>query len=211
MPKRVNQQSRSIAGSGKRLGLWLPSGKGGIAVGSKGRRRHSPPASGYYLSVASRWRRLCTPCRSVRAPSTAIWPQGRKRELFTDRALRASWRLVTRVLGLGHVLKARGHTGMLRAEGLLRDRQRPLVERLGLCVLALGAVEPCEVVQALGHIGMLRAKGFFPDRQRTFVERLGLRVLALGIVEHREVVQDCGHIGMLRAKGFFPDRQRTFV
>ena len=78
---------------------YATSGKGGITVRSKGRRRHSPPASGYYLSVASRWRRLCTPSRSdSRAPSTAIWPQGRKRELFTDSALRASWRLVTRVL-----------------------------------------------------------------------------------------------------------------
>jgi ABC transporter substrate binding protein len=43
------------------------------------------------------------PCRSVRGPSTAIWPQGRTRELLTDSARRASWRLVTRVLGLGLV------------------------------------------------------------------------------------------------------------
>src|SRR2546428_806351 len=53
------------------------------------------------MSVALPWRRLCTLCRSVRAPSTAIWLQASKRELFTDKARRASLRLVTRVLGLG--------------------------------------------------------------------------------------------------------------
>ena len=70
---------------------------------------------------------------------------------------------------------------MIRAEGLLPDRQRALVERLGLRVLALVVVQLREVVQARGHIGMIRAEGLLPDRQRALVERLGLRVLALGI------------------------------
>jgi len=109
------------------------------------------------------------------------------------------------------VLKARGHIGMVRAKGLLRDRQRALVERLGLRVLALGAVEQCEVVQARGDIGMVRAKGLLRDRQRALVERLGLRVLALGVVERCEVVQARGDIGMVRAEGLLIDRQRALV
>ena len=39
---------------------------------------------------------------------------------------------------LRQILKALGHIGMIRAEGLLPDRQRTLEERLGLRVLALG-------------------------------------------------------------------------
>ena len=38
---------------------------------------------------------LGRPCRSVGVPSTVIWLQWRKRERFTDRALRLSLRLVT--------------------------------------------------------------------------------------------------------------------
>ena len=44
---------------------------------------------------------------------------------------------------------------MVGAEGLLLDRQRAFVERLGLGVLALGVVELGQVVQACGHSGMV--------------------------------------------------------
>ena len=80
------------------------------------------------------------------------------------------------------VVQARGHIGMIRAEGLLPDRQGALVERLGLRVVALGVVQQREVVQAPGHIGMIRAEGILQDRQRALIERLGLRVLTLGAV-----------------------------
>ncbi len=41
---------------------------------------------------------------------------------------------------------------MLRAEGLLFDRQGALVERLGLAVAALVVVEPRQVVEARGNV-----------------------------------------------------------
>jgi hypothetical protein len=63
---------------------------------------------------------------------------------------------------------------VLRAQGLLADRQRPLIEGLGLCILTLFGVEPGQAIEAEGHVGVLRAQGLFPDRQRTLIERLGL-------------------------------------
>ena len=63
---------------------------------------------------------------------------------------------------------------------LFPDRQRPLVKRLGLRVLALVSVKLRQVVEARGHVGVLRAQRLFPDRQRPLVKGLGLRVLALG-------------------------------
>ncbi len=74
---------------------------------------------------------------------------------------------------------------MLGPVDLLEDRQRPLVERLSLGVVALGSVELRQVVEALGHIRVLGSEGLLPDRQRAFVERLGLRVVALGMIEQR--------------------------
>ena len=48
---------------------------------------------------------------------------------------------------------------MLRPQRLLLDRQRPLVERLGLLVPALGLIEHGEAVETLGHVRMVRAEG----------------------------------------------------
>ncbi len=49
---------------------------------------------------------------------------------------------------------------MVRPQRLLPNRQRALVERLGLRVLALGVVEQSQIVQARGHIGMIGAAVF---------------------------------------------------
>ena len=54
---------------------------------------------------------------------------------------------------------------MIRRQTNLPDLQRALMQRLGLGVLALGFVEPRQVVEAQRHIGMLGAEGFFVDRQ----------------------------------------------
>ena len=43
----------------------------------------------------------------------------------------------------------------LRFQSLLPDRQRALVERLRLRIVALGFVESRQVVEARGHVGML--------------------------------------------------------
>ena len=44
---------------------------------------------------------------------------------------------------------------MLRAQGLFPDCQRPLIERLGLGVLALGVVHRPQVVEARGHRSLI--------------------------------------------------------
>ena len=106
------------------------------------------------------------------------------------------------VVEQSQVVQARGHIGMIRAERLLVNRQRALVQRLGLRVLALGEVEPSQVVAARGYIGVIGTQSFLINRQRALVQRLGLRVLALGFVEQSQAVQAHDHIGMVRAVVF---------
>ena len=62
---------------------------------------------------------------------------------------------------------------MLRPQGLFLDLQSALIERLGLGVSSLVAIERRQVVEALAHIRVLRPQGLFRDRQRALVERLG--------------------------------------
>ena len=69
---------------------------------------------------------------------------------------------------------------MLGAERLLPDRERALIERLGLGVAALGIVEHGQVVEARRHLGMLGAERLLPNGERALIERLGLGVAALG-------------------------------
>ena len=44
---------------------------------------------------------------------------------------------------------------MLGSQSLLHDRQRPIVERLGLGIVALGPVKLRQVVEARGNVGMV--------------------------------------------------------
>ena len=78
---------------------------------------------------------------------------------------------------------------MVRPQRLLQDRQRPLIQGLGLGVPALGAVKHRQVVEARGDIGVLWPECLFSNRQRPLVKRLGLGVAALGVVEPRAVVK----------------------
>ncbi len=64
-----------------------------------------------------------------------------------------------------------------------------MVERLGLRVAALVAVESPEVVEARGHVGVLGSQGLLINRQCALIERLGLGVVALGSIEFRQVVE----------------------
>ena len=79
-------------------------------------------------------------------------------------------------------VEARGDMGMRRPQGLLVDRQRPLVERLGLGVLVLDTVKLRQVVEARGYQGVLRPKRLLQDSERASVKRLGLAVAALGVI-----------------------------
>ena len=48
------------------------------------------------------------------------------------------------------IVEAGGHVGVLRAQGLFPDRQRPLVKGLGLRVLTLVVIEQRQIVEAGG-------------------------------------------------------------
>src|SRR5437773_1784843 len=70
---------------------------------------------------------------------------------------------------------------MLWTEGLLRDLQGALRQRLGLGVLAQGAVNLGQIVETGGCDPMLCAKAFFSEPQRSFRYRESLSILALAI------------------------------
>ncbi len=72
---------------------------------------------------------------------------------------------------------------MLGSEGLLHDRQRALVERLGVGVLALGDVEQRHVVEALGHVGVNWSQRILAYGKRPLVEPLRVCVAALETVD----------------------------
>ena len=59
--------------------------------------------------------------------------------------------------------------------------KRALVERLGLGVAALGAIQRRQVVERGADIGVVGAQRLLADGQRALVERLGLGVAALGL------------------------------
>ena len=68
---------------------------------------------------------------------------------------------------------------MIGTQRLLPDRQRPLVQRLGVGVTALILVEDGQIVQDCRYVGMVGAERLLLDRQRPLVQRLGLRITAL--------------------------------
>ncbi|MFZ0496626.1 MAG: hypothetical protein WAM10_13660, partial [Methylocella sp.] len=60
---------------------------------------------------------------------------------------------------------------MVRAERLLADRQRALMERPRASKVTLGSKQAGEVVEARRRIGMLGAEHLLIDRQRALMER----------------------------------------
>jgi len=73
-----------------------------------------------------------------------------------------------------------------RSESLLPNRQRTLVQRLGLRVLARVVVKCRQVVEVDGNATVFRAQDLLVNRQRALIERLGLGVAALGVQMTRE-------------------------
>jgi uncharacterized protein (DUF934 family) len=69
---------------------------------------------------------------------------------------------------------------MIRAQRLLRDRQRAFVERLGFDVFALRlGTAPARLLSVTATVRMIRAQRLLRNRQRAFAERLGFHVFAL--------------------------------
>ena len=113
--------------------------------------------------------------------------------------------------GAAQVLKIAADTncvGMLGAERLLVDRQRPFVEHPRAAEVALGVKEAGEVVEVRRNVRMLKAVHFFVDRQRPLVERPRAGEIALGLEQDGEVVEALRGVGMLRAERLLADRER---
>jgi hypothetical protein len=90
---------------------------------------------------------------------------------------------------------------MVGAEHLLPDRERALVEQLGLGLLAPGSVEHGQVVQARGHVGMVGAEVLLRDLQRLPGDDDGTVVLSRAIKGHRFLIEDVSfNASALRAK-----------
>ena len=66
------------------------------------------------------------------------------------------------VVERGEVVERGGGVGVLGAQRLLVDRERPLVQGLSLGVRAGGAVEEGEVVERGGGAGVLGAQRLLP-------------------------------------------------
>jgi hypothetical protein len=78
--------------------------------------------------------------------------------------------------------------GMVGAERLLADRQRPLEERPRRRKIALRLQQGGEVVEALRGIGMVGAERPLADRQGALEERPRRRKIALRSEQEGEVV-----------------------
>ena len=77
---------------------------------------------------------------------------------------------------------------MLRAQRFFNDRDRALVERLGVAVAALVTIKPREVAQRLANVRMVGTQRFFEDRDRTLGERFGAALAALVPIQPCEVI-----------------------
>src|SRR5450755_3682063 len=78
---------------------------------------------------------------------------------------------------------------MVRAERLLEDRQRSLVEHLRSAVTAERQIHIAKIVEALRNLWIVRAARALCDRDGTFIERLCLRVVPLKDMDVSKVVE----------------------
>ena len=78
---------------------------------------------------------------------------------------------------------------MIAPERLFPNGQRTLVQRLGVGVAALAAIQRSQIVQRRCDIGMIAPERLFPNGQRTLVQRLGVGVAALAVIQQSQIVQ----------------------
>jgi hypothetical protein len=78
---------------------------------------------------------------------------------------------------------------MIRIYGLFQDSQRALVERLGLCVLALGVVQLREVVQADSHVWSIRTDVALCHFQCLFCHGHSTLVVSYAIKLHDLIIE----------------------
>ncbi len=88
---------------------------------------------------------------------------------------------------------------MLRAEGLLSDRQRALIERLGCCVVTLSNVQRGKIVDALART--YHAQGRYADAEPLYKRSLAIFEKALG-PDHPDVAASLNNLAeVYRAQG----------
>ena len=97
------------------------------------------------------------------------------------------------------VVQGCGHRGNAPAEGLLVDRQRALKKRLGLSIVAPGAVQCGEVAQGCGPRRDIGPHRLLVDYQCAIEKQFGLFVLALVAMQHGKGVEARGQSGIIWA------------
>ncbi len=100
---------------------------------------------------------------------------------------------------------------MVRAGGLLLDREHALVERLGRRVLPSQHVNRRDALQRECGQLTVRALGLLADRERAPVERLGPREVSLDLIEEPELVDDVRRLGVIWAERLLADGERAPV
>ena len=90
---------------------------------------------------------------------------------------------------------------MIGADRALADRQRALIDRLGIGKTVLTLIEIAEIIQRARDIDMIAAQHLFADRQRLLDRRLGVGIAALDLVNLAEIVEEVATAGS--APGIF--------
>src|ERR1700738_2052715 len=96
---------------------------------------------------------------------------------------------------------------MIAPERLLVNRQRTLVERLGVGVAALVVIEQRQIVQRRRDLGMIAPECLLVNGQRTLVQRLGVGVAGFAAIQLSQIVQRRCDLGMVAPEHLFANGQ----
>ena len=91
------------------------------------------------------------------------------------------------------------------------DRQRAIVERLGLIEPTLVGVQDPQIVEGLRHLRVLPAERFHADLQRAPMQLLGLRITPEQSIQLGQIVAALGDVGMVRPELPLADLERLPV
>src|SRR5215471_12471731 len=94
---------------------------------------------------------------------------------------------------------------------LFRDRERALVQRLGVGIAALVRIEAGEIIDRDAYIVMIGAERFLRDPDRAREKRRGVGVTALLAIKLAEVVECGGDAPVIGAERLFQNLQTAFV
>src|SRR5262249_8378786 len=110
---------------------------------------------------------------------------------------------------VGIVSQPSAQSRILRAERVIKDRQRSFKHRLSFVILFLSLPDIGESPEIFSDHGMFLPSHFFIDGQRSFIEWLSLVILPLTPANFRQVVEGAGEPGIFFGPGFFLDADRA--